>query len=109
MDLKLISFIGWFTMLLGAWAISYNRKNFTWRTVIWGLMLQFALALFVLITPWGVAFFEFAGKVVGKLRDFANVGTQFVFGPLADRDSLTKAFGPEHSLVFGILVCGTVV
>jgi CNT family concentrative nucleoside transporter len=109
MELKLISFIGWFTMLLGAWAISYNRKNFPWRTVVWGLMLQLALAVFVLITPWGAAFFEFAGKVVGKLRDFANVGTQFVFGPLADRDMLTKAFDAQHGLIFGILVCGTVV
>ena len=109
MELKLVSLLGWLTMLSVAWAISFNRKKFPWRTVIWGVGLQFTLALLVLKTPWGGAFFEFAGKVVGKLRDFANVGTQFVFGPLADGGVLGKAFGPEHSLVFAILVTGTVV
>jgi CNT family concentrative nucleoside transporter len=109
MELKFISFVGWLTMLAIAWLISYNRKLFPWRTVVWGLGLQFTLAVFVLIMPWGESFFEFAGKIVGKLRDFANVGTQFVFGPLADSDALGKAFGPEHGLVFAILVTGTVV
>src|ERR1051325_7429179 len=109
MEFKLISFVGWLSMLAVAWAISYNRKNFPRRTVIWGLGLQFALAIFVLKMPWGNMFFEFAGKIVGKLRDFANEGTKFVFGPLADGDWLGKSFGPGHSLVFAVLVTGTVV
>jgi CNT family concentrative nucleoside transporter len=109
MELKLISFFGWITMIGVAWAISYNRKNFPWRTVIWGIGLQFVFALLILRTPWGAKVFEFAGKVVQKLIQFSTDGTKFVFGPLADRDSLGKAFGPEHSLVFAILVTGTVV
>ena len=109
MELKLISFFGWFTMIGVAWAISYNRKNFPWRTVIWGIGLQFIFALLILKTPWGAKVFEFAGKVVQKLIQFSTEGTQFVFGPLASRDSLGKAFGPEHSLIFAILVTGTVV
>ena len=96
-------------MLLLAWAISYNRKNFPWRTVIWGLGLQLTLAILVLKTPWGAKFFEFAGKVVQKLIHFATEGTGFVFGPLADADLLEKSFGPGHGLVFAILVAGTVV
>ena len=96
-------------MIAIAWTISYNRKRFPWRTVVWGLGLQFALAIFILKTPWGEGFFEFAAKIVNKLRDFANKGTEFVFGPLALNDSLGKAFGSEHSLVFAILVTGTVV
>jgi CNT family concentrative nucleoside transporter len=109
MEPRFISLFGWLTMLSVAWVISFNRKKFPWRTVIWGTGLQFVLAILVLKTPWGGAFFEFAGKIVGKLRDFANVGTSFVFGPLADAGSLGKAFGTEHSLVFAILVTGTVV
>jgi CNT family concentrative nucleoside transporter len=109
MELKLISLFGWFTMIAVAWAISFNRKKFPWRTVLWGIGLQFLFALLILKTPWGAQVFEVAGKVVQKLIQFSTDGTQFVFGPLADRDSLTKAFGPEHSLVFAILVTGTVV
>ena len=109
MELKLISLFGWFTMIGVAWAISYNRKNFPWRTVVWGIGLQFIFALLILKTPWGAKVFEFAGKVVQKLIQFSTDGTQFVFGPLASRDSLGKAFGPEHGLVFAILVTGTVV
>ena len=109
MEPKLISLFGWLTMLSVAWAISLNRKKFPWRTVIWGIILQFALACFVLKTPWGESFFNFAGKIVGKLRDCATEGTQFVFGPLANTDLLGKTFGPGHGLVFAVLVAGTVV
>ncbi len=44
MELKFISLLGWPAMLLLAWAVSYNRKKFPWRTVLWGLGLQFTLA-----------------------------------------------------------------
>ena len=109
MELKLISLFGWLTMIAAAWAISFNRKKFPWRTVIWGIGLQFVLALLILRTPWGGKVFEFAGKVVQKLIQFSTDGTKFVFGPLADGEVLGKSFGAEHGLVFAILVTGTVV
>ena len=109
MEPKLISLLGWLTMLSIAWAISYNRKKFPWRTVIWGIALQFILALLILKTPWGGKLFEFAGKVIQKLIHFSGEGTKFVFGPLADGDLLSEKFGPGNSVVFGILICGTVV
>ena len=108
-ELKLISLLGWPAMLLLAWAVSYNRKNFPWRTVIWGLGLQFTLALLILKTPWGGLLFEFAGKIIQKLIQFSNEGTKFVFGALADQSAMGKVFGPHNSVVFAILVCGTVV
>lgn len=37
MRLRLTSLLGWAAMLLLAWGISYNRKKFPWRTVLWGL------------------------------------------------------------------------
>ena len=109
MEPRLISFLGWLVMLAAAWAISLNRKKFPWRTVIWGLGLQFALACLILKTPYGGAFFVFAGKVVQKIYFFATKGTTFAFGPLANPDLLGKTFGPENGLVFAILVTGTVV
>ena len=109
MDLRLISLLGWFAMLAIAWAISYNRKMFPWRTVIWGVGLQFTLAVLILKTPWGGALFEFAGKVIQKLILFSNEGCKFVFGPLADENLLTDKFGPGNSVIFAILVMGTII
>ena len=109
MDPKFISLLGWPTMLLVAWAISYNRKKFPWRTVMWGLGLQFTLALFILKTPWGEAFFGFAGRAVNKLNDFASVGTMQVFGVVADQKYLADKFDPGHSFILGIVVIGTII
>ncbi len=109
MELKLISLLGWFTMIAVAWVISYNRKLFPWRTVIWGVGLQFILALLILKTPWGDKFFTLAGKAVNKLTEFATVGTKFVFGPLADKDLLADKFGAGNDVVFAILVMGTII
>jgi CNT family concentrative nucleoside transporter len=109
MDLKLVSLLGWFTMIAVAWAISYNRKLFPWRTVVWGVGLQFTLALLILKTPWGALLFEFAGKVIQNLILFSNEGCKFVFGPLADENLLTDKFGPGNSVIFAILVMGTII
>ncbi len=109
MELKLISFLGWLTMIAAAWAVSYNRKLFPWRTVVWGLGLQFTLALLILKTPWGADLFSFAEKVVVKLLQFANDGSQFVFGPLADEQLLSKTFGADNDVIFAVLVMGTII
>jgi CNT family concentrative nucleoside transporter len=109
MHLHFANLLGWAAMLLLAWGVSYNRKNFPWRTVLWGLGLQFTLAILILKTPWGGEVFKLAGKIVGKLRDFATDGTQFVFGSLADASAMGQVFGPSHGVVFAILITGTVV
>jgi Na+ dependent nucleoside transporter N-terminus len=94
MDLGIISLLGWFTVIAVAWAISTNRKLFPWRTVIWGVGLQFTLAVLILKMPWGGVLFEFAGKVIQKLIQFSKEGCKFVFGPLADEGLLADKFGP---------------
>lgn len=109
MNLHFFNLIGWAAMLLLAWGISSHRRRFPWRTVFWGLGLQFALAVLILTTPWGGFVFELAGKVIGKLREFATDGTEFVFGSLADQNAVGHVFGAGHGVVFAILVTGTVV
>ena len=109
MELRLISLFGWLAMISVAWAISYNRRLFPWRTVLWGVGLQFTLALLILKTPWGGMVFAFAGAAIQHLIQFSSEGCQFVFGPLADDSLLAEKFGPGHSVVFAILVTGTVI
>jgi CNT family concentrative nucleoside transporter len=109
MELRFISFFGWLTMIAAAWAISYNRKLFPWRTVAWGLGLQFTLAVLILKTHGGTLLFDFAQRIVLKLIQFSTEGTKFVFGPIADQDLMGTKFGAEHSLVFASVVIGTII
>lgn len=109
MELRFVSFIGWLAMIGAAWAISYNRKLFPWRTVAWGIGLQFAMAVLILETPWGAETFRLAGKVVEKLIQFSTAGCKFVFGPLADQNLMAEKFGPGNGVVFAILVLGTII
>jgi CNT family concentrative nucleoside transporter len=109
MELKLVSLLGLAVMVATAWAISEKRKLFPWRTVLWGIGLQFIFALLILDTNVGKMIFDFTGRAVNRLIMFSNEGCKFVFGPLADGALLAKTFGPENGLVFAILVVGTII
>src|SRR5437762_3626538 len=109
MPLQLVSALGIVAILLLTWAISANRALFPWRTVIWGNILQFAFALFILKTPIGLRLFQGAQVVVDQLNVYANEGAKIVFGPLADGEALRKAFGPGQAFVFAVTVSGTII
>ncbi len=63
-----------------AWLISTNRFQVRWRTVVTGIAIQFALALLILKTAPGEAFFAVATDVVTTFLTFADEGSRFVFG-----------------------------
>ena len=77
-----------FTGLLGLVAIlalcvllSKNRKAIRPSLFLWGLGMQFAFAFLVLKTDFG-KLFQMASVVVNALLNYAEEGSQFVFGPL---------------------------
>ena len=109
MPLQLISALGIVAILLLTWAISANRTIFPWRTVIWGMILQFAFAIFILKTPIGLRLFQGAQVVVDQLNVHANEGAKMVFGPLADGDALRKTFGPAQGFIFAVSVAATII
>jgi len=109
MELKFISLLGLAAMIAMAWAISEKRKLFPWRTVLWGVGLQFAFALLILDTWFGQRVFDVTGRAINRLIMFSNEGCRFVFGPLANGDALSKGFGPENGLIFAVLVTGTII
>lgn len=81
-----------FTGLLGlaailgaAWVFSSRRRAIRPTLLIWGLGLQFLFAFLVLKTPAGRAF-ELATQAVNALLQYAEKGSQFVFGPLGAKD-----------------------
>ena len=81
---RLISILGIAVILTVCFAFSTNRKAIKWKTVVWGIVLQFIFGLLVLRWTTGERFMSGAGEVVNKLLSYANVGATFVFGSLAD-------------------------
>jgi concentrative nucleoside transporter, CNT family len=108
MHLKLISLLGMCVLLGVAWLASTNRKRFPWRTVGWGLGLQFIFAVIILKTTPGRKVFELANEAVTRLIACANEGLKMVFGPLAVDETLKGAFG-QGAFIFAITVTGTII
>ena len=80
---QLTSACGAVVIMALAWLFCRHRKAVDWRTVSWGVALQFVFAVLILKTAPGLWFFSHVGKVVTKLLDFQSAGAQFVFGNLA--------------------------
>ncbi len=79
---NLLSLLGVIVLLGAAWALSNDRRRPPWRVIGWGLTLQFGLALLLLRTPWGQAFFSGARAVVSRLLSFTDAGASFMWGNL---------------------------
>ncbi len=74
--------LGLLTMLLLAWVFSTDRRRIRWRTVLWGLALQFGFALVVLRTGWGQRALTVASAGVNAVLGYAFAGSSTVFGQL---------------------------
>ena len=106
---KLISLLGLVVFVALAWVLSNNRRHFPWRTVLTGLALQFAFALFILKTDIGLAIFEAVQNAVRHLGKYSDQGAAMAFGPLAKGEILSKAFGKDDAFVFAISIAATII
>jgi CNT family concentrative nucleoside transporter len=93
-------------------AASSNLRAVNWRTVFWGIVLQFGFALLILkfhIGGWrpGYAFFAFVSGMVKQFLEFTNAGSQFVFGGLADQAVMSKLF--PGGFVFAFVGLPTII
>jgi len=79
--------LGILTMLGLAFLFSTNRRAIRLKTVLWGLGLQFAFAVFVLKGKVGRLLFQAAGDAVNRLLSYAFAGSSFVFGDLGKQGS----------------------
>ena len=109
--------IGGLAVILAlAYCLSSARRAIDYRTVAWGLGLQFLFAIVVLKTSVGQIVFQTAGAYITRLLDFAYVGSSFVFGPLGNRDVwpriMTSVLGQEggqYANVFAFMVLPTII
>lgn len=104
MQSKILGILGILVIFFIAWIISEKKKNFPWRVVIWGLILQFSLAIFVLYIPVGIQLFSYLGDLVTDFLQFGLQGAEFLFGNMLEKD-LFKTFGFQ----FAIIVTSTIV
>lgn len=106
---RITSLLGLAVFIALAWSLSLNRRAFPVRTVVSGLLLQFTLALVIIKTAPGRAFFSFANDAVSNLLGYAEEGVRFVFGPLGDGELLAEKFGPGNGFIFVVTVTGTII
>lgn len=94
-----ISALGLCVMIGLAWAMSYDRKAFPRRVVLWGVGLQLAFGVIVLRSSIGLAFFEIMNDAVTRLLTFTDAGSRFLFGEYLD-EHFTMAFNVLPTIIF---------
>src|SRR5712692_9737834 len=78
---RFTGFIGLVVILGVAYLLSSHRRAIRLRILLWGLGLQFLFAVLVLRTDFGKVF-QAIGAGVNAMLEYAEVGSQFLFGPL---------------------------
>ncbi len=104
--------LGIVVFLLVVASFSSKLSAVSWRTVGWGMALQWGLALFILkfeINGWrpGYAFFSWVSSVVKQFLEFTTSGATFVFGGLADPAVMEKVF--PGGFVFAFVALPTII
>ncbi len=81
---RLLSVVGLAGIIGLAWLMSSHRKKVNWKTVAWGVGLQFVFALFVLKTWVGRQLFSLLNDGVAGLLKMTDEGSRFIFGEYLD-------------------------
>jgi len=103
--------LGILAVLLAAWLGSTDRRRIRWRTVFWGLGLQFLFAFCVLKFSFGQEFMTWAGNVVNSMLGATTAGTRVLFGELGLTNSgaFGKLIAPSSGAIFAFQVLPTII
>ncbi|KAF8556348.1 hypothetical protein OG21DRAFT_1596460 [Imleria badia] len=101
---RAISVLGLFVFQCGFYLSSMNRSAISWPTVIVGLFLQQAIALFVLKTSAGYSLFHYIANLAYSFLTQAYVGAQFFF----DAETIAKNWFFVNTLAAIIFFIATV-
>ncbi|XP_001502706.1 sodium/nucleoside cotransporter 2 [Equus caballus] len=77
---QLISFAGICMFVLILFACSKHHSAVSWRTVLWGLGLQFVFGILVIRTDPGFNAFQWLGDQIQIFLNYTVAGSSFVFG-----------------------------
>lgn len=84
--------IGMGAIVFVCWCFSINRKGIHWATVGKALLLQFAIAVSVLLFPAVQTVFEALGSLFISVLDWTKAGSNFLFGGLMDASKFGFVF-----------------
>ncbi|CAN9513152.1 unnamed protein product [Ophioblennius macclurei] len=90
---QFVSFCGLLLLIFFMLLFSKHPFRWSWRTLLWGIGLQFIFGLLLLRTTFGLSGLEWLGHQVEIFLSFTDVGSKFVFG-----DSYT-----DHLFVFKLM------
>ena len=89
---NLIGIVGIAVILGIAFAFSSNRRAINLRIVVAAFLLQSLVAVVVIYSDWGSVAIDKMSTGVLAVIDFSKDGITFVFGSLADTDSIGFSF-----------------
>jgi CNT family concentrative nucleoside transporter len=111
-DARLLATVGIVCFLGIPAALSHNLRAVNPRTLAWGIVLQLLLAVFIRFEVNGVRpgymVFEAVGDVFRHLLRFTEAGAKFVFGQLADQETMQKVF-PGGYVPFALGALPTII
>ena len=88
----LVSLLGMAVLLGIALLASSNRRAIRFRTVLGAFLVQVGLGAFVLFTPWGQMVLGALSKLVRAIIASGDKGIAFLFGSLAEQESMGFIF-----------------
>jgi len=101
---KLQSAFGVLAFVAFGAAFSKSPDRIKWRTILWGLALQFAFGLLILRWEGGKAAFKILGDQVQVLLSYTKAGSGFVYGSLVNQQPFNpSAVGNTSSEAFTVM------
>ncbi len=92
-------------MLAICFALSSNRKAVSMKLVAWGVVLQWAYAMFFLWVPWGEHALDATADAVSAVLAKSYEGSSFLFGELGKPGGGSSGLG----VVFAFQILPTIV
>lgn len=94
-----------------AFLCSNNRSAINYRLVISGVLLQILIAVLVLKVPFCIRFFQWMGKGMQQLEEFAKQGANFVYGGIAviDHSGTPQNYSAVPAFIFAFNVTATII
>lgn len=85
----IISIVGLFLVLLLAWLVSNDKKKIKYRPIVTMIILQLVLGLLLLKTSIGEFLITHFANAFAQLLEYANEGTEFIFGGMVNEGART--------------------
>ena len=101
--------IGIVIILMIAYIFSNNKKRINYRLVVSGLIMQLTIGVLILKIPVVTSFFQFLGRGMGKIEQFARQGAAFVYGGIAATTPAGVTDFTNGGFVFAFNVTATII